>query len=56
MFTNQNKSKNHSFFMRLALAQAYKNLGKTKENPSVGCVITKNNSIITKIKLVIINN
>ncbi len=47
MFTNQNKSKNHSFFMRLALAQAYKNLGKTKENPSVGCVITKNNSIIS---------
>ena len=47
MFTNQNKLKNHSFFMRLALAQAYKNLGNTRENPSVGCVITKSNSIIS---------
>ena len=33
--------------MRLALAQAYKNLGNTGENPSVGCVITKSNSIIS---------
>ena len=33
--------------MRLALAQAQKNLGNTKENPSVGCVITKNNSVIS---------
>ena len=47
MFINQNKHANHSFFMRLALAQAQKNLGNTKENPSVGCVITKNNSIIS---------
>ncbi len=46
MFTNQNNLKNHTFFMNLALAEAKKNLGKTKENPSVGCVITKNNSVI----------
>ena len=37
----------HSFFMRLALLQAEKMLGNTKENPSVGCVITKNNQIIS---------
>ena len=28
--------------MNLALMQASKNLGNTKENPSVGCVIVKN--------------
>ena len=33
--------------MRLALTQAQKNLGNTNENPSVGCVITKNNSVIS---------
>ena len=33
--------------MRLALMQAYKNLGQTKDNPSVGCVIVKNNSVIS---------
>ena len=33
--------------MRLALLQAEKMLGNTKENPSVGCVITKNNQIIS---------
>ena len=33
--------------MRLALAQAQKNLGNTKENPSVGCVITNKNSLIS---------
>ena len=33
--------------MNLALLQAHKNLGNTKENPSVGCVITKNNSVIS---------
>ena len=47
MFINQNKHTNHTFFMKLALAQAQKNLGNTKKNPSVGCVITKNNSIIS---------
>ena len=46
MFTNQNKLSIHNFFMSLAIAEAKKNLGGTKENPSVGCVITKNNSVI----------
>ena len=46
MYTNQSKSVNHLFFMQLALTQARKHLGKTKENPSVGCVITKKNSLI----------
>ena len=41
MILNQNKYSEHSFFMRLALAEAQKNLGNTKNNPSVGCVITK---------------
>ena len=42
-----NKYPKHSFFMRLALLQAEKMLGNTKENPSVGCIITKNNQIIS---------
>ena len=33
--------------MNLALKQAQKNLGNTKENPSVGCVIVKNECIIS---------
>ena len=32
--------------MNLALEQAKKMLGNTKENPSVGCVITKNNQVV----------
>ena len=47
MNTNQNKQSNRLFFMKLAMAQASKNLGNTNENPSVGCVITKNNSVIS---------
>ena len=47
MFINQNKHTNHKFFMGLALAQAQKNLGNTKENPSVGCVLVKNGHLIT---------
>ena len=46
MFTNQNNNVNHSFFMNLALKQAKKSLGKTKENPSVGCILTKDNYVI----------
>ena len=30
---------NHNFFSNLAFDLAEKNLGKTKSNPSVGCVI-----------------
>jgi len=47
MSTNQNKYKNQSYFMSLALAHAKKNIGNTKENPSVGCVITKNNTVVS---------
>ena len=33
--------------MNLALKQAKINLGNTKENPAVGCIITKNNCVIS---------
>ena len=33
--------------MNLALQQAKNNLGNTKENPSVGCIITNNGNIIS---------
>ena len=47
MSTKENNiNKTHSHFMRLALIQAQKNIGNTKENPSVGCVIVKNKTII----------
>ena len=46
MSIKQNKYSKHSFFMKLALMQAQKNLGNTKENPSVGCVIVKNDCIV----------
>ena len=38
---------NHSFYSNLAFRLAEKNLGKTNRNPSVGCVIVKNNSVIS---------
>ena len=47
MSTNLNKKDKDSFFMSLALRQAIINLGNTGLNPSVGCIITKNNSIIS---------
>ncbi len=47
MSTNQNKSTNNSYFMRLALLQAKKNLGNTGKNPSVGCIIEKRGSVIS---------
>ena len=46
MSTNQNKYLAHNFFMSLALMQAKVNLGNTKANPSVGCVIVKNNHVL----------
>ncbi len=36
-----------SKFMKLAFQKAYEHLGSTKENPSVGCVVVKNGSIIS---------
>ena len=47
MSTNQNKFTDNSYFMKLALLQAEKNLGNTGPNPSVGCVIQKKGSVIS---------
>ena len=38
---------NHSFYLNLAFNLAENNLGKTKINPSVGCIVVKNNSVIS---------
>ena len=38
---------NHNFYSNLAFNVAEKNLGKTNTNPSVGCVIVKNDSVIS---------
>ena len=38
---------NHNNFLRLAFNLAKINLGKTGLNPSVGCVVVKNNSVIS---------
>ena len=40
-------SKNHLNFIKLAFEQAKINLGSTGENPSVGCVIVKNDTVIS---------
>ena len=40
-------SQNHNFFSKLALNIAENNLGRTKSNPSVGCVIVKDGSVIS---------
>ena len=47
MSTNQNKYQKSSYFMRLALQQAARSLGNTRQNPAVGCVIVKNNHLIS---------
>ena len=39
--------KKHNFFSNLAFNLAETNLGKTSLNPSVGCVVVKNNSVIS---------
>jgi len=38
---------NHNRFLNLAFELARINLGKTKSNPSVGCVVVKNGSVIS---------
>ena len=43
-------SKNDKFYLRLALNLAKQHKGLTGENPSVGCVIVKNNKIISLSK------
>ena len=47
MSISQNKNQNHTFFMKLAFLQAKRNLGNTKENPSVGCVIINNKHVVS---------
>jgi len=39
---------NHRKFMRIAIQEAGKGIGKTAPNPVVGCVIIKDNKIISK--------
>jgi len=46
MSIKKSKKNLHSFFLNLALQQAKKNLGNTKNNPSVGCLIVKNNCVL----------
>ena len=38
---------NHNHFTNLAFNLAELNLGKTNTNPSVGCVVVKNNSVLS---------
>ena len=40
-------SQNQSNFIKLAIEKAKHNLGNTGENPSVGCLVVKNNSVIS---------
>ena len=40
-------TQNHNFFSSLAFNIAENNLGKTKTNPSVGCVVVKDGSVIS---------
>ena len=47
MSIKKNNYSKDKFFMHLALMEAKKNLGNTGSNPSVGCVIVKNNCIIS---------
>ena len=42
-----NSTVSSKHFLNLAFEEANKNLGKTKLNPSVGCVVVKNNSVIS---------
>ena len=40
---------NHKYYLDLAFKIAEINLGKTKLNPSVGTVIVKNNTVISRV-------
>lgn len=46
MSIKKNKLSKDSYFMELALQQAEINLGNTKNNPSVGCIIRKDQVVI----------
>ena len=37
----------HNNYLKLAFENAKVNLGKTKMNPSVGCIVVKNGSVIS---------
>ena len=47
MSIRENKHFTNLYYMNLALKQAHINIGNTKENPSVGCVIVKDGSLIS---------
>ena len=47
MSTNQNNKLRHFYFMNLALMQAERVIGNTKRNPAVGCVIVKNDFVLS---------
>ena len=38
---------NHKYYLDLAFQIAFRNLGKTRLNPTVGSVVVKNNSVIS---------
>ena len=38
--------KNHSYYLELAFQLAEKNIGHTKQNPTVGTVVVKDDKII----------
>ena len=40
-------TKNHNYYLDLAFQIAESNVGQTKINPSVGCVVVKNNTVIS---------
>ncbi len=40
-------TKNHKNYLELAFQLAETNLGKTGLNPSVGCVVVKNNTVLS---------
>ena len=47
MSIKKNNFSNNTFFMNLALMQAYKVLGNTGQNPAVGCVVVKDKNVIS---------
>ena len=48
-----NRKEKDNFYMNLAFNLASERVGLTGENPSVGCIIVKNNEIL---KILVINN
>ena len=47
MSTNKNNSKKDDYYMLLALKQDERLLGNTGTNPSVGCIVVRNNCVIS---------